>query len=558
MGLTSSLFTGLSGMNASQFRLDVIGDNIANINTTAFKSSRTLFKTQFTRTLTSGTKPSTSQGGTNPSQIGLGVVVGAIQRSFTPGSIETTGVPSDLSIEGDGFFVLRTAENESVYSRDGAMTLNAEKKLVSADGYYVQGFSVNSNFQIIPGVEGDLEIPIGSLTTARATGGVQMDGNLNTAGTVATAGTILQSQLLHDATNNPITAATALTVVQNPGGTPMLANGDVITINGIQKGGRDVPAESFTVGTTGTTVGDFIAWLDEALGINAGAGVPGSPGISVNAGQIVINGNYGTENAISIQTGNLISSGTTQEPFTFNQTQAANGESAHTSFVVYDSIGTPISVGLTLVLEDRTTGGSTWRYYADVPADTDVQLDVGTGTISFDSRGQFQEAIGNGISINRVNSGASDPLPILIDFTRLTALNSPSSSLVMSFQDGFSTGTLLDYNIGEDGLITGTFSNGLLQTIGQVALATFSNPAGLVARSNNIYFVGPNSGEARITPPLTLGAGKIKSGTLELSNVDLSREFINLITSSTAFSASSRVISTSDQLLQELLLVARR
>src|SRR5262249_32644834 len=118
MGLTSSLFTGLSGMNASQFRLDVIGDNIANINTTAFKSSRTLFKTQFTRTLSSGTKPSDAQGGTNPSQVGLGVVVGAIQRSFTPGSIETTGVPSDLSIEGDGFFVLRTPENESVYSRD--------------------------------------------------------------------------------------------------------------------------------------------------------------------------------------------------------------------------------------------------------------------------------------------------------------------------------------------------------------------------------------------------------------------------------------------------------
>jgi flagellar hook protein FlgE len=127
----------------------------------------------------------------------------------------------------------------------------------------------------------------------------------------------------------------------------------------------------------------------------------------------------------------------------------------------------------------------------------------------------------------------------------------------MNFQDGFSTGTLIDYSVGQDGVITGTFSNGLNQTLGQMAVGTFANPAGLLARSNNIYFIGPNSGEARITPPLTLGAGKINAGTLELSNVDLSREFINLITSSTAFSAASRVITTSDQLLQELLLIAR-
>src|SRR5512140_513443 len=107
MGLTSALFTGLSGLNTSQFALDVIGDNIANLNTIGYKGSRTLFQTQFSRTLSAGTKPGAGQGGTNPMQVGLGSSVGAIQRSFTPGSIETTGVPSDLAIEGEGFFVLR-------------------------------------------------------------------------------------------------------------------------------------------------------------------------------------------------------------------------------------------------------------------------------------------------------------------------------------------------------------------------------------------------------------------------------------------------------------------
>ncbi len=556
MGLTSALFTGLSGLNASQFQLDVIGDNIANVNTTAFKSSRTLFQTQFARTLTSGTKPNDIQGGTNPSQVGLGVVIGTIQRSFSPGALETTGLPSDLAIEGTGFFVLRSPDNERVFTRDGTFTLSADNRLINQDGFLVQGFGINDDFELIPGALVDLDIPIGELTTARATTDAKLDGTLNSTGTVATQGTILQSQLLHDAVANPITAATDLTVVRNPGGAPLLATGDTITINGIKKGGRDVPSEQFVVGTTGTTVGDFLAWMDEVIGIQNAAGVPGTPGTAVNAGMLEIRGNVGTENALSIQIGTLLSNGTTQLPFSFSETQAANGESGHTSFLVFDSLGTPISVGLTMVLETRAAT-STWRFYAEAEDDTDVMFDVGTGTIEFDANGQFITAPSNGVIINRVNSGAIEPLQFDLDFSAMSGLAVPRSSLVMSFQDGFSTGTLIEFNVGDDGLITGTFSNGLLQTIGQLAVSTFANPSGLIARSNSIFFVGPNSGEARITAPLTLGAGRIKAGTLELSNVDLSREFISLITTSTAFSAASRVISTSDQLLQELLLVIR-
>lgn len=559
MGLTSALFTGLSGLNSSQFRLDVIGDNIANINTTGFKGSRTLFQTQFARTLSSGTKPGTVQGGTNPAQIGLGSMVGSIQRSFTAGSIEATGVPSDLAIEGDGFFILRTPENEKVFTRDGAFTLSADNRLITQDGFFVQGFSVNEDFELIPGSVTDLTIPIGALTAAKATTSTQLDGTLNSSGVLATQGNILQTQILHDAANNPITGATLLTDVKNPGGAPLLAAGDVVTISGIKRGGRDVPTETFIVGTTGTTVTDFLNWMDEVTGIETTAGVAGSPGTGVTVdGRLELRANAGTENALSIASGTLTSNGTTQIPFNFTETQTANGESATTAFVIYDSLGTPLTVNLTMVLEARTTGTSTWRYYATAAGDSDVDFAVGTGTLTFDANGQFLDSPANSISINRAGSGANDPVPITLNFSRLSGLNATTSSLVMSFQDGFSTGTLLDYNIGQDGIITGTFTNGLNQTIGQIALATFSNPAGLIGRSNNTFFIGPNSGEARITAPLTLGAGRISAGSLELSNVDLSREFINLITSSTAFSAAGRVISTSDQLLQELLLIGRR
>jgi flagellar hook protein FlgE len=557
MGLTSALYTGLSGLNSSQFSLDVIGDNIANLNTVAFKGSRSLFQSQYSRTIAAGTKPSDSQGGTNPMQVGLGSTVGAIQRSFTAGAVETTGVPSDLSIEGDGFFVLRTPENERVYSRDGSFTLSADARLISADGFFVQGYGINSDFELIPGALGDISIPLGTLTTAKATTEVDMDGTLDSTGTVATQGTILQSQILHDGGGIPIVGTTALTVVRNPGGAPLLANGDTIAVNGVQRGGRDVPSESFVVGTTGTTVNDLLAWLDDVIGIDTTAGVAGSPGVAVSGGRLEISGNAGTENAITIQPGTLTSDGATTVPFTFTETQAANGESAHTTFVVYDSLGTPLAVDVTMVLEDRTTASSTWRFYATAAEDSDITFDVGTGTLTFDADGQFVSSPQSGITIDRVGSGATNPLPITLDMERLSGLNVSQSSLVMSFQDGFATGTLIDYNIGQDGIITGTFTNGLNQTVGQIALGTFSNPAGLLARSNNVYFIGPNSGEARITAPLELGAGQITAGALELSNVDLSREFINLITSSTAFSAASRVVSTSDQLLQELMLVAR-
>lgn len=558
MGLTSALYTGLSGLNASQFRLDVIGDNIANLNTTGFKGSRTLFQTQFARTISAGTKPSGTQGGTNPMQIGMGASVGAVQRSFTPGAVETTGVPSDLAVEGDGFFVLRTPENEQVFTRDGSFSLSADSRLISAVGYFVQGYSVNRDFELIPGALGDISIPLGTLTTARATQSLQLEGTLNSSGTVATQGTILQSQALLD--NNgggAMTTNTLLTDVKDASGTLLLGLNNVITVNGIKRGGRDVPHESFTVTAT-SKVDDLLKWLKAVIGIDETPGVAGSPGVTVNGGRLEIRGNAGTENALTISSGTLLSNGTTSVPFTFSETQAANGESAHTSFTVFDSIGTPLNVDVIMVLENRTTASSTWRFYATSADDSDVKFDIGTGTVTFDANGQFVESPDNAIVIDRVNTGASNPLPIEMDLQRLSGLNVDKSSIVMGFQDGFSTGTLIDYSIGQDGIITGTFTNGLNQTIGQIALGTFSNPSGLLARSNSIYFVGPNSGEARITAPLTLGAGKVTSGALELSNVDLSREFINLITSSTAFSAASRVISTSDQLLQELLLVARR
>ena len=160
-------------------------------------------------------------------------------------------------------------------------------------------------------------------------------------------------------------------------------------------------------------------------------------------------------------------------------------------------------------------------------------------------------------SAGTTNTGAVDPLQATLDFSNVTGLTTADSGLVMSTQDGYATGSLMGFSVGTDGIITGTFSNGLTRPLGQVALATFSNPEGLVGGVNNLFYVGANSGQAMITAPETQGAGRIRGGALELSNVDLTREFIGLITASTGFSASGRVISTSNELLNELMMIAR-
>ena len=143
MALTSTLFTGLSGLNVNQTRLSVVGNNIANVNTVAFKSSRALFKPQFYVTDSGGSPGSDDFGGTNPSQRGLGAVVASIEKNFTPGAIEPTGRATDLAIDGDGFFIIQGADDQ-MYTRDGSFSLNASNQLVTANGEFVQGFGVDA------------------------------------------------------------------------------------------------------------------------------------------------------------------------------------------------------------------------------------------------------------------------------------------------------------------------------------------------------------------------------------------------------------------------------
>jgi len=565
MGLTSAMYSGLSGLDANGTQFEVIGNNIANVNTTGFKARRVLFQTQFSRTLSLGSLATGDFGGTNPMQIGLGASVGQVDTDFSMGSVQVTGVNSDLAIEGNGFFILKDDQGQNVYSRNGAFSVNNMGRLVSATGSFVQGYQVDTDFNLVPGAVDNINIPIGFLTIARATESAVIQGNLNAGGDVATQGSVLQSMQLETVGGAAVTDNTLLTDVcdaSNPG-VALFAVGDVVTIQAV-RGGRMLPVATFTVDANSRLghsaavpeANRFARFLEAAMGIDKTGTVPGTPGVSVAASALRIEGNLGTQNGLDLSN-TAIRVNTTEAPFTWSQTQAADGESVYTSFTIYDSLGSPLTMDVTFVLEAATSDGTQWRFYATSADDTDLDLALGNGTVTFDNRGQYVASVGTSVSLDRTNTGAVTPQSVELDLATMTGLASDMSEIALSAQDGVPVGTLSGFGVGTDGVITGTFTNGLTQTMGQLALATFANPMGLLEEGNSTYVEGPNSGVAIVTAPLQMSAGSIQSGALELSNVDLSKEFVNLITTSTGFTANSRVITTANEMMREILTMVR-
>lgn len=580
MALTSTLFTGLSGLDVNQTRLNVVGNNIANVNTVAFKSSRAIFKPQFYVTDNGGSPASGDFGGTNPSQRGLGAVVASIEKNWSPGSIEPTGKSTDLAIEGDGFFVVQGKEQK--YTRDGSFVMNEANQLITGGGDFVQGFGVDDAGNVIAGQLQNITIPLGSLTEAKATENVTFEGNLNADGDVALGATVLRTNVALLTSGGGAPAATTPLVDLRDASdltTPLFAAG-TLSLQG-KRGGREMSQLDFTIDGASTLaqLQDFFnqgLQLDPAVTPPAGTPIPGAtfanvPGDPAGSVRLSITGQTGMDNALSLA-GTAFSNDQNSTGFTFEDDVAAgvaSGESVFTSMVAYDSLGTPLVVNVTATLEAKADTGNTWRFYVSSADDTDAGATfdpaapsfeggaLGSGTLTFDSEGKLTSSTGATVSIDRANTGAATPLSVAMDFSAMTSLTSTKSDLTMTDQDGMKIGTLNAFSIGADGRITGSFDNGLTSTLGQIAMATFNNPLGLSDKGGNMYVTGPNSGVPIVSSPLQLGAGAIRGGALELSNVDLSEEFINLIIASTGFTASSRVISTSDQLLTELLNTAR-
>jgi flagellar hook protein FlgE len=587
MASTTALFTGLSGLLSNARRLDVIGNNIANVNTTAFKSNRMAFSPTFSRNFSLGTAPGENTGGSNPGQVGLGVTISGTQRNFNNGAIGSTGVSTDVAIEGDGFFVVNAAGSQ-YYTRAGSFQRNVDNDLVTISGARLQGFGVDEQFNIVEGSLVDLNIPLGTMTLAEASRNVIFNGNLNASGVVATQGSSHTSRGFFTAVgmapgteadaSTDLTGATDL-YIDDGTGTGVLAieggAGTIITLSGVEKGGKDLGTHTFAFSATpvagadanGATLGDFTAWLEDVLGLDStsisGQDLGGEVTINAN-GQIVITGNEGTVQDLNLETADLVATNAgagLNQPFVMTKAASANGESVRTSFVVYDSLGTPLTIDLTFVLQETIPGeGTVWEFMAESSDNDEISRLIGLGVVTFDNTGTYVSSTNQAFSVERGN-GAVNPLTVNMDFDSgtdaISSLTDTNSSLAAVFQDGSPIGTLSNFSIGEDGIISGSFTNGLTRTIGQIVLAKFSNPEGLVDAGNDLFRVGPNSGTPLVAEPLSFGTGRLVGGALELSNVDLSQEFINMILASTGYSAASRVITTTDELIDQLLVLGR-
>lgn len=577
MASTTALFTGLSGLNVHARKLDVIGNNIANVNTTAFKSSKMLFESLFTRNYSLGSTPSDTLGGTNPKQVGNGVAIAGVQRNFNNGTFSATGDLRDLGIDGNGFFIVER-EGQQFYTRAGSFRPDAEDNLTTVSGERLMGYMADEDFNIQEGQLVPVNIPIGKRTIAEATQNAVFAGNLNSEGDIATQGSIIN--ILANATDGLLTTAggfidstTLLTEIEDPAApgstTPAFVEGETFRLTEATKGEAQVPQAELEITAT-TTVQDLMDFLTAALGIQTtGSANPdgNTPGITVDptTGVISVVGNTGVDNDLRLDSADLVVLGTDGvsrgAAFTTDRTQQADGESVRTTMVVYDSLGSSVAYDITMVLEETPNTGPIWRYYLESGDDTDLDIALGTGQVRFDTEGQIDPDTSTiEVTIDRDQTGANQPLSFnisLSDSAGQITSTATESAMQGVYWDGLPPGTLETFGVADDGTILGRFSNGALRTLGRLVVANFTNPAGLVDSGGNLFETGANSGPAVVADPGTLGAGLIVSGSLEMSNVDLGEEFTQMILTSTGYSASSRVIRTADELMQQLLVLGR-
>ena len=334
------------------------------------------------------------------------------------------------------------------------------------------------------------------------------------------------------------------------------------------KGGRSVGERDLTITPT-TTVSDLYTFMQQTMGVvtddTEETWPTGAYGGSVVGSKIQFVSNMGKENALSVglsafqlKTADGVTKGV---PLTFNSSQqATDGDGATADVIVYDSLGSPLRVRITTVLEATTSSEATFRWIATSP---DQRLDnsfssvLGSGVIKTDSKGKVLPQVGNEVSLTRVNIPGSSPLAFTLDFAQVTGLDEGTNSLNASSQDGFPAGTLSSFLITETGRIQGVFSNGSTRDLGQILMARFSNNAGLEQKGDNLFAASVNSGDPVINEPGEKGNGTITSGAVELSNTDIGQNLIELITASTQYRGGARVITAVQQLLDELLNLRR-
>lgn len=511
--MIQAMYNGVSGLRAHKTMMDVISNNIANVNTVGYKSARVSFREAFSQTMKGASAPMAGgAGGTNPMQLGLGAAIGSIDISQNQGSLQPTGKLTDMAIEGNGFFII-TDGAAQYYSRDGSFSIDQAGNLVStASGFKVLGWMADPQTGLI-----DSSAPIGPATTikmpvgqlARPTSELVYGGNLDMRTVPGDSRAV--SAVVYDSLGMAHTLSLNFIKEQNP----MVSQGYASATSTVGEGSMKV--------TLGAGTADEVSY-----DINVAAGT------TLTGLAAAINAAGGG----SMISASVMSDGPSSAPCYLKMT-SADGWQVTVDMSDLTGTGAPVF--------SATNSGWTWTA-------SEGGIEVGGGTLVFDGSGKNPVSTGS-INLNLQN-GANSPLGINVDFGSITQL-AGGTTVSATSQDGLPLGTLETFTIGRDGVISGVFTNGQTQPLGQIALAAFNNSAGLNKAGNNLLIESSNSGPAQIGRPASGSMGKVMGGFLESSNVDLPTEFANMIVAQRGFQANSRIITTSDEILMELVQLKR-
>ncbi len=559
MALLNSLFAGVSGLRNHQSMMDVIGNNISNVNTIGFKGSRVTFSDTFNQFVKAGTNPTTDTGGTNSFQVGLGSKVNSIDRNWNQGTFENTGINTDLALQGQGMFVMKS-NGTTYYTRAGALTFDAKGNLVSPqNGAVVQGKVASSDGVIPPGNNlEDIKIDTNMKLPAIATTNISWGGNLKSNSSLTRSENVLIKGNLN---SNMVVGDTITrsTTVYNDYGDPYTLN-----ITYTKTAAADPTATPPSYGQFSMNY-DVLDANNTSIFAAPPATIPNLNFINDGSGNIVLDAASQTASKFAVNDATTgLSFDVDATAITDNQSTSTVGVSADNnrtpnivsgSVTVYDSLGTAHQV----TLKFTKVGDNQWAWVASVPGQDTKSGKVASsaGTIIFNSDGTIDptniQPQNPTLSFDP-NSGANTLNVALNLGSGFSGVTQTSASSVVSalLQDGSPSASLSNINIDQYGNIVGIFSNGSSKDLAQIMVATFNNLNGLISVGDNMYSAYANAGTPRIGALGEETGTTVQSGALEQSNVDLSQEFSKMIVAQRGFQANARVVTTADSLLQEI------
>lgn len=552
--MNRAMFSGVAGMKAHQTKMDVIGNNIANVNTYGYKSQRALFSDIYYQTLRSGSTGTANRGGISPSSVGYGSTLSGTQVQMSQSSMQNTGFGLDVAITGEGFLQVMDADGNIFYTKAGMLDYDSNGYLTDINGNFVLGAAT---------ADGDPSsqkirltnvgaVPAQRPSVTQAINGVDYTitaSNSDKAGNVSI--TMTSSEALPAGQD-------VLASISNTGAITLTFNAFSKFTDWNQL--NDAINKAITEANNGVKhkAGDFtISSSNPDLLINGGAGLTGAQLVGANFGTD-LGTVTGMDDGVFGAAGMVVEKVSTDFSGSGDTKFSATFDQASSTWTIKASVNGKEYVGQ---LGKDTLSSSI------LLKNGDEYIQVSNpGYDKFNSAYNKANAGGPVVPGNNATwaNGNTDPdgQPVTATFTPST----PSKDLGFGsypfvLQGGTAGGAVtldeLNVAIGTDGSVV--VSNSAIGdvTVGRISLANFANPAALAAAGNNYFTVSANSGEPQLADPGQDGTGALKSSALEMSNVDLSSEFADMITTQRGFQANSRIITVSDTMLEELINLKR-